>query len=56
VQIEYFCAHYQDLMLESCSGYVPEVHVHVGHVPSTVLPGDGCLLDYLFKLASEVLN
>jgi hypothetical protein len=46
VQIKCFCAHYQDLMLESCSGCVPEVHVHVGHVPSTALPGDG----YLFVM------
>jgi hypothetical protein len=54
VQIKCFCAHYQVLMLESCSGCVPEVHVHVGHVPSIALPGVGCLfvmkfLDLLVK-------
>jgi hypothetical protein len=35
---------------------VAEVHVHFGHVPSTALPGVGCLLDEMFKLASEVLK
>jgi hypothetical protein len=31
------------------SGCVTEVHVHFGHVPSTALPGIGCLLVMKFS-------